>query len=95
MLGKNIFVKADDVYEVMVSRKECYDPIDNPSKGCYGDAVRPMLILLNATELTLDRKGRIIAVEQHDKLGLWKEILKGHVEEKTKKEKALRVTQIF
>ena len=66
MLSKNIFIKADDVYEVMVPRKEY-----------YGTVEKPMLILLNATELTLDRKGRIIAVEHHAKFGLWKELLNG------------------
>lgn len=64
MLDRNTFIKADDAYEVMAPRKEYYETVD-----------RPMLILLNATELTLDRKGRIIAVEHHAKFGLWKELL--------------------
>lgn len=65
MLNKNTFIKADDVYEVMVPRKEYYATVD-----------RPMLILTNATELTLDGKGEIIADEHHAKFGLWKELVK-------------------
>ena len=65
MLGKNIFIKADGAYEVMVPRKEYYGVVE-----------KPMLVLLNAVELTIDQKGKIVAVEQHDKFGIWKEFLK-------------------
>jgi hypothetical protein len=60
-LDKNIFLKADDADMVMV-----------PRKGDDGRVVdRPMIVLKNVVEMTVDHRGKIVAVENKSKLGVW------------------------
>jgi hypothetical protein len=60
-LDKNTFLKADDADVVMV-----------PHKDDDGKVVdRPMIVLKNVVEMMVDHRGKIVAVENKSKLGVW------------------------
>lgn len=60
-LDRNTFLKADDAELVMVPHRE-YD----------GRVIeKPMVILKNVVEMTVDHKGRVVAVENKRRLGIW------------------------
>ena len=60
-LDENTFVKADDVSLLMAWRK---DEDGRPTQ-------KPMVVLKRAVEMIVDRRGKIVAVECKEKLGVW------------------------
>jgi hypothetical protein len=60
-LDKNTFLKADDADVVMVAHKD--------DDGRVVD--RPMMVLKNVVEMMVDHSGKIVAVENKSKLGVW------------------------
>jgi tricorn protease-like protein len=60
-LDKNTFLKADDADVVMVPHKD--------DDGRVVD--RQMIVLKNVVEMMVDRRGKIVAVENKSKLGVW------------------------
>ena len=60
-LDKSTFLKADDADVVMVPHKD--------DDGRVVD--RPMIVLRNVVEMMVDHRGRIVAVENKAKLGVW------------------------
>jgi len=60
-LDANTFLKADDAYVRMASRK---GDDGRPTE-------KPMIILKKVVEMTVDSHGRIVAVECKEKLGVW------------------------
>ena len=60
-LDENTFVKADDASLVMAWRK---DEDGRPTQ-------KPMVVLKKAVEMLVDRRGKIVAVECKEKLGVW------------------------
>lgn len=64
-LDRNTFLKADSADLVMV-----------PRKGEDGRAVdKPMIILKNVVEMTVNHKGKVVAVENKPELGVWVDAL--------------------
>jgi hypothetical protein len=61
-LNENVFIKSESAEVVYVERKDFRS---------HQIVKEPMLILSNAVELTVDRNGKILAVELHPKFGLW------------------------
>jgi hypothetical protein len=60
-LDNNTFLKADDAAVISV-----------PHKGEGAQmAEKPMLILKNVVEMTVDRRGKIVAVERRPRIGVW------------------------
>lgn len=68
-LDRNTFVKADDAQFVNVARKE---------DGRVTE--KPMVILKNVVEMTVDHKGKIIAVENKPALLVWVDALEHAIE---------------
>ncbi len=60
-LDKNTFLKADDADVVMVPHKD--------DDGRVVD--RPMIVLKNVVEMMVNYEGKIVAVENKSKLGVW------------------------
>jgi hypothetical protein len=60
-LDRNTFLKADDAELVMAWRK---DDDGRPIQ-------RPMVVLKEAVEMIVDHRGKIVAVECKEKLGIW------------------------
>ncbi len=60
-LDKNTFLMADHADVVMVPHKE--------DDGRVVD--RPMIVLKNVVEMMVDHRGKIVAVENKSKLGVW------------------------
>jgi hypothetical protein len=60
-LDENTFVKADDAELVLAWRK------DEDGRPTH----KPMVVLKKAVEMIVDRRGRIVAVECKEKLGVW------------------------
>ena len=60
-LDKNTFLKADDADVVMVPHKD--------DDGRVVD--RQMIVLKNVVEMMVDHCGKIVAVENKAKLGVW------------------------
>jgi len=60
-LDRNTFLKADDAEFIMT-----------PRKGDDGRMVdKPMVVLKNVAEMTIDHQGKIVAVRCMEKLGVW------------------------
>ena len=60
-MDKNTFLMADDADFIVV-----------PRKGDDARAVdKTMVILKNVVEMTIDHRGKIVAVESREKLGVW------------------------
>ena len=69
-LDRNTFLKADDADLVMV-----------PHRGEDGRAAeKPMIILKNVVEMTVDHRGRVVAVENKPELGVWVEAVERALE---------------
>lgn len=60
-LDGDTFLKADDAAVVLVPHKEEGAPL----------ADKAMIILKNMVEMTVDRRGKIVAVECWPELGVW------------------------
>jgi hypothetical protein len=60
-LDEDTFLKADDAELVMAWRK---DDDGRPTQ-------RPMVVLKKVVEMLVDRRGKIVAVECKEKLGVW------------------------
>jgi hypothetical protein len=60
-LDANTFLKADDAELVMAWRK---DDDGRPTQA-------PMVVLKKAVEMLVDRRGKIMAVECKEKMGIW------------------------
>ena len=60
-LDRNTFLKADDAELVMAWRK---DDDGRPTQ-------KPVVVLKKAVEMTVDHRGKIVAVECKEKLGVW------------------------
>jgi hypothetical protein len=60
-LDRNTFLKADDAELVMAWRK---DDDGRPTQ-------KPMVVLKKAVEMIVDHRGKIVAVEYKEKLGVW------------------------
>lgn len=60
-LDRNTFLKADDAAVVLVPRKE---------EGGRA-AEKPMIILRNVVEMTVNHTGKVVAVECRPELGVW------------------------
>lgn len=60
-LDKNTFLKADDADLIMAPRKD--------DDGRMVD--KPMVVLKNVVEMTVDYRGKVVAVESREKLGVW------------------------
>jgi hypothetical protein len=69
-LDRNTFLKADGADLVMVSRRE--------EDGRAAE--RPMIILKNVVEMTVDHRGKVVAVENKPELGVWVDALERSVE---------------
>jgi hypothetical protein len=69
-LDRNTFLKADGAELVMVPRKE--------EDGRAVD--KPMVILKNVVEMTIDHKGKVVAVENKPELGVWVDALERALE---------------
>ena len=69
-LDRNTFLKADSADLVMVPRKE--------EGGRATD--KPMIILKNVVEMTVDHRGKIVAVENKPELGVWVDALEHALE---------------
>jgi hypothetical protein len=69
-LDRSTFLKADSVDLVMGRRRE--------EGGRAAD--KPMIILKNVVEMTIDHRGRIVAVENKPELGLWVDALERALE---------------
>jgi len=68
-LDRNTFVKADGAEFVNAVCKE------------DGRATeKPMVILKNVVEMTLDHKGKIVAVENKPELGVWVDAIERAIE---------------
>jgi len=59
-LDRNIFLKADDAAVVLVPRKEDGRLVE-----------KPMIILKNVVEMTVNHTGKVVAVECRPDLGVW------------------------
>lgn len=57
----NTFLKADDADLIMVLHR------DENGKA----AEKSMIVLKNVVEMTVDHKGKVVAVENKPKLGVW------------------------
>jgi hypothetical protein len=69
-LDKNTFLKADDADFILV-----------PRKGDDGRAVdEPMVVLKNVVEMTVDHRGKVVAVESREKLGVWADAFEHAIE---------------
>jgi predicted RNase H-like nuclease (RuvC/YqgF family) len=68
-LDRNTFVKADDAQLVSVARKE---------DGRVTE--KPMVILKNVVEMTVDHEGKIVAVENKPALLVWVDALEHAIE---------------
>jgi hypothetical protein len=69
-LDRNTFLKADGADLVMV-----------PHRGEDGRmAEKPMIILKNVVEMTVDHRGKVVAVENRPELGVWVEALEHAME---------------
>jgi hypothetical protein len=60
-LDKNTFLKGDDAELVMAWRR---DDDGRPIQ-------KPMVVLKKAVEMIVDHRGKIVAVECKEKLGVW------------------------
>lgn len=69
-LDRNTFVKADSADLVMAPRRD--------EDGRAAD--KPMLILKNVVEMTVDHRGKIVAVENKPELGVWVDALEHALE---------------
>jgi len=69
-LDRNTFLKADSSDLVMVPRKE--------EGGRATD--KPMIILKDVVEMTVDDRGKIVAVENKPELGVWVDALEHALE---------------
>jgi hypothetical protein len=69
-LDRNTFLKADDADLVMVPRSE----------GVGRPAEKPMIILKNVVEMTVDHRGKVVAVENKPELGVWVDALEHALE---------------
>jgi hypothetical protein len=69
-LDRNTFLKADNAVLVMV-----------PHRGEDGRIVgKPMIILKNVVEMTVDHKGKVVAVENRSELGIWVDAVEHAIE---------------
>jgi predicted RNase H-like nuclease (RuvC/YqgF family) len=68
-LDRNTFVKADGAKFVNAVRKE---------DGRVTE--KPMVILKNVVEMTVDHNGKIVAVEDKPELGVWVDALERAME---------------
>jgi len=78
-LDEFTFIMCDDVEIKLVNRA-----LGNPS-GNTEEA--PMLILTNAVEMTMDKNGKILGLERHNKFGLWMDAVT-----KTMKERDIKLS---
>jgi len=69
-LDRNTFLKADSADLVMAPRRE--------ESGRATD--KPMLILKTVVEMTVDHRGKIVAVENKPELGVWIDALEHALE---------------
>jgi frataxin-like iron-binding protein CyaY len=69
-IDRNTFLKADDADLVMVLRR------DEDGRA----AEKPMIILKNVVEMTVDNKGKVVAVENKPELGVWIDALEHALE---------------
>jgi len=60
-LDRNTFLKADDADLIIATRKD--------DDGRTVD--EPMMVLKNVVEMTVDHRGKVVAVESREKLGVW------------------------
>lgn len=69
-LDRNTFLKADGADLVMV-----------PHRGEDGRAAeRPMIILKNVVEMTVDYRGKVVAVENKPEVAIWVDALERALE---------------
>jgi hypothetical protein len=68
-LNENVFIKSESAEVVLVERKDFR--LEPPNQIIK----KPMLILSNAVELTVDRNGKILDVKRHSKFGLWCDVV--------------------
>jgi LDH2 family malate/lactate/ureidoglycolate dehydrogenase len=69
-LDRNTFLKADDAELVMAWRK---DDDGRPTQ-------KPMVVLKKAVEMIVDHRGKIVAIECKEKLGVWVDAFEHAVE---------------
>jgi len=69
-LDRNTFLKADNADLVMIPRRD--------EDGRLTE--KPMVILRNVVEMTVDHKGKIVAVENSPELGIWVDAIERAIE---------------
>jgi predicted RNase H-like nuclease (RuvC/YqgF family) len=69
-IDRNTFLKADEADLVMVLRR------DEDGRA----AEKPMIILKKVVEMTVDSKGKVVAVENKPELGVWVDALEHALE---------------
>lgn len=69
-LDRNTFLKADDAELIMASRK---DDDGRPAQ-------KPMIVLKRMVEMSVDHRGRVVAVECREKLGVWADAFEHAIE---------------
>lgn len=79
-LNDYTFIKADDSQLMYVERKKLIE-LSTPIEKA------PMLILKNVVEMTVGRDGKILGVENKDKLGLWLDALSEIIKERGKQKR--------